>query len=142
MRKFWLIALPRKRMEFCINKGVFGLNRKYVLGRVQQGDGIACYVNGEKKIIALGVVTSEYYLDDTAVFSDKEAFPEGGLYPDRIGFKAEMLPSNKAIDFISLVDKLSFIKNLAYWSTPLSVGIVEMNSADWDLMTQAVKQTA
>lgn len=140
MRKFWLIALPRKRMEYCISKGVFGLNRKYILGRVQEGDGIACYVNGEKKIIALGEITSEYFLDDTPIFNDKEVFAEGGLYPDRIGFSAEILPT--AIDFIQLIDRLSFIKNLAYWSTPLSVGIVEMNSADWDLMSNAVKQKA
>ncbi len=59
---YWLLALRREKMEFCIDVGVFGLNRKYVLGRVQTGDKVVCIVTKEYKIIALGEMTSEYYL--------------------------------------------------------------------------------
>ena len=49
---YWLIALPRERLEFCIKAGIFGLNRKYILPKVNAGDKIVCYATKDRKIIA------------------------------------------------------------------------------------------
>jgi predicted RNA-binding protein len=120
-------------MEHCIEKGVFGLGRKYVLGKVQPGDKIGCYVTKECKIIGLGEAISSHYLDDTPVFLGE------GLYADRIDFKATALGKGHEIDFINVVDDMKFIKNVAYWSVYLSKGIVEITAADWNLLSSKAK---
>lgn len=136
--KYWLIALPRADMEHCIKKGVFGMSRKHVLGSVQVGDKVGCYITKERKIIALGEVTHGHYLDDSPVFL------RDGLFADRIDFKATPLGRNNEIDFMNVVDDMEFIKNVAYWSVYFSKSIVEITSRDWKLLSSASKaqQTA
>jgi predicted RNA-binding protein len=76
---YWIVALPREDMEHCIKIGTFGLNRKYVLGRIQPGDKLACYITKECKIISFGEVTSEYCMDTKKIFKEdgflQEHFP-------------------------------------------------------------------
>lgn len=130
----WIIALPRKDMEHCIKIGTFGLGRKFILGHVQKGDKVACYVTKEYKIIALGETTTDYYVDDSSVF-EKE-----GLFPDRFDFKAEKLASDAELDFMTVIDKMSFVKNLAYWSAYFRNGIVRIQAADWNTLIAKTKQ--
>ncbi len=131
--RYWIIALPREDMEHCMKVGTFGMNRKGQLGKVGIGDGIACYVTKEFKIIGLGEVTEPYYLDDEKVFRKE------GVFPDRIRFKARQLKPEEEFDFISIVDKLELITNLAYWSVYLRAGFVEISKADWDLIQSRTK---
>lgn len=66
---YWLICLPRADLEQCIKAGVFGLARKHILGKVEKGDKIICCAGkGDWKIIGFGETTSDYYVDDRAVF--------------------------------------------------------------------------
>lgn len=132
--KYWIIALARKDMEHCIQKGVFGMSRKHVLGHVQPGDKIACYITKERKIIAIGEATSTHFLDDSPLFLSE------GLYPDRITFSAELLPTKKELDFMSIVDQMKFIKNLAYWSVYFSKSIVEISQVDWNTIKARLSQ--
>lgn len=133
---YWIIALPREHMEHCIKIGKFGLNRKHILGRVEAGDKVACYITKEYKIIAMGEVTEGYYVDDAKVFKAE------GLFPDRFDFKATKLPKETEIDFMSVVDRMSFIKNLAYWSAYFRSGVVQMSASDWKAIAEKAPTAA
>lgn len=106
----------------------FGLNRNYLLGKMSVGDKIACYATNDRKILALAHVTEPYYLDDTNVFNDVSIFPEGNLYPDRIKFEVD---NHIDADFISIIDKMSFIKNLANWQGYFRFAVVRLSTNDW-----------
>lgn len=125
---YWLLSLPREDMEHCIKVGTFGSQRKGVLGRVQKGDKVACYVTKECKVIALGEALSDYYMDD------KKIFKASGVFPDRFDFKASLLGSNNEIDFKTMVDDLGFITNKIYWTVYLRSGIAQMSHQDWNLV--------
>lgn len=120
----WIIALPREDMEHCIKTGVFGMNRKWVLGSIREGDPIVCYVTKEKKIIALGHCTAEYYLDDSKIFLRE------GSFIDRIKFKAEKIPIE--LDFQPLVDDMQFIKNKKFWQVFSKFVIFKITDADFE----------
>lgn len=129
----WIIALPREHMEHCIAIGKFGLNRKWILGRVQKHDKVACYITKEFKIIGLGEITEPYYVDDSKVFK------ADGMFPDRFDFTASQLPRDEEVDFISMIDQLSFIKNVAFWSVYLRSGVVQISADDWSLIANKAK---
>lgn len=131
--RYWMLSLPRADITQCIKVGTFGLARKYVLGRVSEGDGIACCASKEWKIITLGTATSGYYMDDRKIFL------RDGNFPDRFDFQAELLPDEQEIDLMKIIDKLSFVTNLAYWSVYFRSGIVEMSQEDWNLIRQLTK---
>lgn len=133
MPNYWIIALPRDHMEHCIQIGKFGLNRKHVLGRVCDGDKVACYITKEHKIIALGEVTRSYYLDDSKVFKAE------GVFPDRFNFSAKHLGATGELDFMTVIDKMGFIKNLAYWSAYFRNGIVGISETDWNTISEKQK---
>lgn len=133
---YWLLALPTAKMEFCMNLGIFGLNRKYILGRVEQGDLIVCYATSAKQIVGLGEVTEPYYVDDTVVFKNQELFGDA-LFPDRINFRADKL--NEPIDFIPLIDQMSFIKNVWNWQVHFRSGITQISKQDWEKLQSAVQ---
>lgn len=126
--KYWIIALPREDMEHCIKVGTFGKNRKSPLDKVERGDGVVCYITKERKIIAIGEVTEGYYLDDSAIFKKE------GVFPDRIRFKARQFDGKDEFDFISIIDKLQLVTNIAHWSVYLRTGFVQISQADWNLI--------
>lgn len=130
----WIVSLPRADMEHCIKIGTFGMKRKYLLGMVQKGDRVACYVTKEAKIIALGRVEKEYYCGKSSVFLSE------GSFPHRIDFKASML--GEPIDFRSLLDHLKLIVNPMYWGAHLQLGITEICDADWNLLESKSVQLA
>lgn len=130
---YWIISLPRPDMEHCIQIGTFGLNRKYLIGNAEPGDKVACYVTQESKIIALGQVSSAYYLDDQKIFKGE------GLFPDRFDFKAQLLGPKAEIDFKTMVDDLSFISNKLYWSVYLRAGVAKIPEKDWFLIENRIK---
>ncbi len=131
---YWILALPREDMDQCINVGVFGLNKNFLLGHVRIGDKVACYVTKEYKIIALGEMTREYYLDIEKVFKRE------GAFPDRIGFKASRFGSNQEIDFMNIIDRMSFIKNRTHWSVYFRNGITRISKEDWDILNNSVPE--
>lgn len=130
--KYFLIALPREDMEHCIKVGIYGLSRKQVISKVSRGDKIACYVTKEYKVIALGEAISDYYIDDEPVFRTP------GMYIDRFKFSVGKLAPE--LNFMDFIDRLSFIKNQAYWSVYLRNGIVEMADKDWALLETTAKK--
>lgn len=125
---YWIICLPREDMEHCIKINKFGLNRNYLLGQMQVGDQVACYVSKEFKVIAFGEITEPYYVDDSEIFRG------ASLFPDRIGFKAHRLPKRTEIEFKPLVNKLSFIKDKVHWAVSLRRGVCRIDKYDWDLL--------
>lgn len=125
---YWIISLPREDMEHCIEAGTFGLNRKYIMGRVKAGDKVACYITKEYKIIALGETTSDYYMDTKKIFRMEDVFP------DRFDFKAALLPKEREFNFKELVDDLQFITNKFYWTVYLRAGISQIPQTDWALI--------
>ena len=135
---YWLLALRREKMEYCIKTGIFGLNRKYILGRVQPGDKVVCYATKENKIIATGEMTSEYYVDDTPVFIDKSLFGTD-LFVDRVSFTAELIGKDHEVEFFQIIDQMSFVKSLANWQVVFRSAITQMNKNDWDVITKQIK---
>lgn len=134
---YWLLCLPREDMERCIKVGTFGLQRKYILGRVEKGDAVVCCAGkGDWKIVAIGTAISDYYVDD------KKIFLKEGYFPDRFDFEAESLPKTRQLDVISIIDKLSFVKDLAYWAVFFRNGIVQMSKQDWELISKQANSSA
>lgn len=116
-------------MEQCMRVGTFGLGRKHILGHVQKDDVVVCCAGkGDWKIIALGSALSDYYVDD------KKVFLKEGFFPDRFDFKSKQLTTE--IDVMSIIDRLSFIKQLAYWAVFFRNGIVRMSKEDWELISK------
>lgn len=126
---YWILSLPREDMEQCIRIGTFGARKKFLLGQVQCGDKVVCYVTKEFKIIALGETTSDYYLDDTAIFR------QSGAFIDRFDFKADRLKQELA--FKQFIDQVSFVKDPAYWGLFSKVAIYRMTKEDWDVISSA-----
>lgn len=117
-----------------MHKGVFGLARKHMIGRVREGDKIVCCAGkGDWKIIGLGAAVSDYYL------SDKKVFLKEGLFPDRFDFEANKLPVEKELDLMSVIDKLSFVTNPAYWAVYFRNGIVELRNHDWHILSEGAE---
>jgi hypothetical protein len=134
---YWLLCLPREDLEHCMSKGTFGLSRKHILGGAAKGDAVVCCAGkGDWKIIGLGSAISDYYVDDTKIFL------KDGFFPDRFDFKADQLPKERELDIISIIDQLSFVKNLAYWAVFFRNGIVRMSKQDWELICQKTKGSA
>lgn len=134
---YWMLCLPREDIEHCIKLGIFGLSRKHVLGQVKSGDGVVCCAGkGDWKIIAVGKVTSDYYLDD------KKIFLKPGFFPDRIDFQAEVLPKVAELDIVAILDQLSFVTNIAYWAVFFRNGVVKMSEADWQLVNEEIASSS
>lgn len=130
----WLICLPREDLEHCMKAGVFGLSRKHILGNVKKGDLIICCAGkGDWKIIGFGEATSDYYVDDSAVFLKR------GYFPDRFDFQSRQLGLGKEVDLMGIIDRLSFVSNLAYWAVYFRNGIARCTEADWELINKAAK---
>ena len=130
---YWIIALPREDMEHCIRIGTFGMKRKGQMTRAAVGDKIACYITKEYKIIALGELTSDYYMDDSNVFLRED------MYPDRFDFRAEQFKKSEELEFMQIIDKMSFITNLAYWSAYFRNGLIKAAKSDWDTIVATSK---
>lgn len=127
---YWLICLPRTDMKHCLAIQTFGLARKILIGNVAEGDKVVCCAGkGDWKIIAVGEATSDYYVDDEAVFLAE------GLFPDRFKFTARKL--QKETEIIPLLDQLSFVTNLTYWAVYFRNGIAKISKEDWDLFLKA-----
>jgi hypothetical protein len=116
-----------------MQKGTFGLARKHVLGSVTMGDAVVCCAGkGDWKIIGLGEAVSDYYIDITKVFL------KDGYFPDRFDFKSEKFQQGQEIDIMSIIDQLSFVKNLAYWAVFFRNGIVRLSKQDWELINNCL----
>lgn len=128
---YWLICLPRADMKRCIDKKTFGLSRKMVINQVREGDKIICCAGkGDWKVIAAGTATSDYFVDDEPIF-----LAQNDLFLDRFAFDAK--PLAKEVDLAHLLDKLSFVSNLAYWAVYFRNGIVKISQDDWTLLQGA-----
>ncbi len=132
--RFWIIVLPRERMDLCVKLGTFGLSKKFILGGMSVGDRIACYITKEKKIAGFGTVTASYYVDDKPIFG----IDEGKIYPDRVDFTAKLLSSDNEIDFAELLDDMQFITNRSHWSARFAGGLCEISEHDWKCITKKV----
>lgn len=134
---YWLICLPRQDLEHCMTIGTFGRASKHILGRVCKGDPVVCCAGkGDWKIIGLGKAVGDYYMDDTKVFLKE------GHFPDRFDFEAEKLGRDREIDLMSIIDKLSFVTNLAYWAVFFRNGIAQMSKHDWTLICELTNHPA
>jgi len=130
---YWLICLPRADMEHCMKVGTFGLSRKNVISNVQKGDAVVCCAGkGDWKVVGTGHTTGDYYVDD------KRTFLKDGYFPDRFDFQAKKLSKDAELDVMSLLDQLSFVKDLAYWAVFFRNGIVRLSKDDWNLITQNI----
>ena len=84
---------------------------------------------GDWKVVGLGSATTDYYVDDAKIFL------KDGCFPDRFDFTVEKLPKEREIEIMSIIDKLSFVTNLAYWAVFFRNGIVGMSKQDWDVIS-------
>lgn len=133
---YWLLCLPRQDMVRCMEVGTFGLQRKHILGKVKKGDSVVCCAGkGDWKIIGVGSTTSDYYVDD------KKVFLKDGYFPDRFDFDAESLPKDRELDVMSVIDRLSFVKELAYWAVFFRNGIVQMSKQDYELICHHIESS-
>lgn len=133
MVNYWILSLPREDMEHCIRIGTFGAKKKFILGHVRCEDKIVCYVTKEFKIIAVGQATSDYYLDDSPIFR------QSGFFPDRFDFSATHLQPE--LDFKTFIDRVTFVKDRAYWGLFSKAAIYRMAEEDWNIISQAAAVT-
>jgi hypothetical protein len=133
---YWFLSLPRADIEHCIKIGTFGLNRKHILGRMAEGDKVVCCAGkGDWKIVGVGVAESTYYVADDKIFL------KDGLFADRFDFKANLLPKDRELDLMTVIDRLSFVTSLAHWAVYFRNGIVEMTKSDWELLDKSINQS-
>ncbi len=129
---YWILCLPREDIDRCIKIGVFGLERRNVIAKVAEGDKIVCCAGkGDWKILAVGLATTDYYVDIEKVFL------KPGVFPDRFNFTAQKLPAE--IDVLPLLPKLSFVTNINYWAVFFRNGIAKMSEQDWELIANPKK---
>lgn len=128
---YWLISLPREDMEHCIKIGTFGATRRGSIANAKKGDKVVCYITKECKIIALGDLTSDYYL------SDEKVFKSAGDFPDRFDFTASKLGSKNEVSIKTLVDDLGFITNKLYWSVFFRLSNRKLVKEDYDLICRS-----
>ncbi len=106
-----------------------------MLGQVRVDDDIACCAGkGEWMIVGIGKASSEYFIDD------RKKFLGNGLFPDRFEFRAKQLASSNEVSLIEILDKLSFVSNIAHWSVYFRNGIVKISDHDWDLIASLVRK--
>ncbi len=133
---YWLIAYPREDMEHCIKIGTFGLGRKWILGHVKEGDGIVCVATkGDWKVIALGVATSDYYVDASQIFK------KNGVFPDRFNLKASPLLENE-FDLKQIMADLSFVTKIEYWPVYFKSSVAKLDVHDWKLLTDLANRNS
>lgn len=133
---YWIICLPREDMLHCLRIGTFGLGRRQTICNVEKGDKVVCIVTREKewKIVGIGDVVSDYYVDDKSIFQKE------GIFPDRFDFMAE--PLKREVPFSALVGTMSFITKPEYWNVYFRTGIVKISSSDWNSLERAVSAAA
>jgi hypothetical protein len=131
MQQAWIIVANPENMARVAQHGVFGLNTRSVLQKVQPGDGVVGYVKGEKAFAGLGVVTEGYYMDDAPLF-------EGGLFPDRFGLKLELLPREQWKDIWWFLDDVTFCSDKARWSASLVGGIRRISVGDFEVFRRGL----
>lgn len=124
--RYWIISLPREDMANCMRKGTFGFKRSLKLSRVNEGDGVICYVSKESRIIGFGKVVKPYYKGNSKVFLAE------GSFEHRFDVQVEKL--KRELDFKALIDDMHFIDNPAHWGLYLRLGIAEIPKRDWDLI--------
>lgn len=129
---YWLVCLPRQDIEHCIKVGIFGLSRRNTISRVVEGDKVVLCATKEWAVLGMGEVTSDYYVDDAAVFL------KPGVFPDRFKFAAKLLPAPQAC-LKDLLANLSCVKRLDCWPVYFKNCITAISAKDWDLITEHVK---
>lgn len=108
----------------------FGLGRKNLISNVRKGDKVVCCAGkGDWKLIGLGEVTEDYFIDDAKIFL------KPGYFIDRFRFQSEKLGTE--ISLMSLIERLSFVTNVAYWALYFRNGIAKMAKKDWDMIVEA-----
>lgn len=129
----WIVCLPRDDIKHCLEVSTFGLSRSHTISRVRDGDRVAFVVTKEKpwRLLALGKVVGDYYIDVTPVFKRQ------GAFPDR--FKFEILRTLKdEPDFQSLLIHLKAITRPEYWPVFFKMGILQIADSDWKQIEERV----
>lgn len=132
-KQAWIIVADRKNMETCAKLGIYGLNHGSQLSKMQVGDKLIAYIRKETTFSGIGEVTKEYYLDNKAVF-------DGGLFPNRVGIKLDLLPTEKAVNAWSLTDNLEFSRGKLHWQGALAGGMRKIPFADYKKIADALSQ--
>ena len=127
----WIIVASPESVEVCAGRGLFGLNGKGPLPRVAVGDRLVAYIRGDKVFAGLGVVTEPYFMDDEPVFP-------GGLYPDRIGIKLDLLPPERRLDIWNFLDELTFPADKGRWQASLVGGIRQIPMSDYKVFEEGL----
>lgn|GEM_PF-1154592 len=137
---FWIVSLPRDDAQHCIQLGTFGRNGRHIISNVKAGDKVAFVVTKEKpwKLIALGTVTTSYYVDDSKIFK------KDGMFPDRFDFTIDH-PNNTTnsftVDFEKLVCQLTAVTHPEYWPVYFKNGMTRMSLSDWQMLEAAFRPT-
>jgi hypothetical protein len=123
--RYWLICLRRPDIEHCVRIGTYGLKRKLIIGRVKKGDKLVVCATRDWTILGLGELTSDYYNSDEPVFLERS-----DAFIDRFNFAVTNFESFGKV-LKEVVEDLSFVSDLAYWSVYFRNGIVELRESDW-----------
>ncbi len=127
----WIIVASPESIEVCAKRGLFGLNGRGPLPRVRAGDRLVAYIRGDKVFAGVGVVTEPYFMDDEPVFP-------GGLYPDRIGIKLDLLPPERRLDIWNFLDELTFPSDKGRWHASLVGGIRQIPISDYEVFEEGL----
>jgi|GEM_PF-5267182 len=129
----WIIVADRTNMETCTKLGIYGLNHGSQLTKMKVGDKLVAYIRKETTFSGVGEVTKEYYLDNKQVF-------EGGLFPNRVGIKLNLLPKEKAINAWGMTDNLEFSNGKLNWQGALAGGMRKIPLSDYKKIEAALSQ--
>lgn len=135
--KNYLFVCSRATYEIATSKAVIGFHDRTStlnneLANLEEGDRIYFYITKEKILNGYATVTEPLFFAETKIYNNLEE-----LCVRRIGVK---ITKTSAVDFYSLVPKLSFIKkkNGVVWSAYLVKNLIKLNKLDAKILKASI----
>ncbi|HDN17723.1 MAG: EVE domain-containing protein [Thermoprotei archaeon] len=138
MPKYWICVTSEENWEVIKARGVWGVSErgKHYIMSVKPGDLLIFYVI-PKRIGRIFKAVSEPYVNQEQIFIPVKSRNE--IFEYRVKVEPLLLP-DKPIDFVPLVEKLSFIKNKKRWSAPLRRAMLRISEEDYKVIEEEVRR--
>ena len=144
MPRYWILCMSEDNYEIAKQQGLIGMaeRQRRAIQKITTGDMLTFYISKKKvdsppndpahkvqQFRGTAQVTSEAFESIDLVWHVRE----GGIFPHRR--KVDFI-SDTSAQASSLIDKLSFVANTAYWALPFQKGYVEITQKDFETIQQ------
>jgi predicted RNA-binding protein len=149
MSRYWILCMSEDNYQIAKEQGLIGMSEraKTALQKIAISDMITFYINKKKvgsppndptqrvqQFRGIARVSGEAVKSHDLIWHIRE----GEIFPYRR--KVDFLADGKA-DVRPLINRLSFVTNLAFWALPLRKGYAEVTERDFEIIQEATKST-